>query len=81
MVGVSGVPNFRKESSETGDKAKLHQAVDTHPITERFMSLDLPTEHDASRTGSDDVWNLHSEVLQNQGYPAAMNDRKGAQQV
>lgn len=68
-----GVPQLRKESSETSDKVKLHHVVDIHPITERNNFLDLSTERNTSRTGSDGTWNAHPEVPQNWGYPTAMD--------
>ena len=75
------MPQLRKESSETSDKVKLHHGVDMHPITERNNFLDLSTERNTSRAGSDDTWNAHPEVPQNEGYPAGMGIRKGTNEV
>ncbi len=71
-----------KESSETSDRAKLHHAlVDMHSMTERFNSLDLPTEQDTSHTRHDDRWKTRPEAPQIWGSPAAVNVWKGAEQV
>ena len=71
------MPQLRKESSETSDKVKLHHGVDMHPITERNNFLDLSTERNTSRAGSDDTWNAYPEVPQNWGHPTT----KGANEV
>ena len=75
------VPQLQMQSSKPSDRVKLHHVLKTHPMTERFKYLDLPTEPEASRPRSDDVWSLHSDVPQNWAYPAPLNIRKGAVQV
>ena len=74
-----GVPHFRKKSSESSDRVKLHHApVDMHSMTERFGFLDLSIEQDTSRATHDDRWKTRPEAPQIWGSPAAVNIRKGA---
>ena len=78
---TSYVPRFRKVSSETSDNAALQHGVNIHPITEGHTFLNVSTEQNTSRAGSDDMWTSHPAVPHNWEYPIATRTGKEPNEV